>query len=130
MTLAALLLAAVAEAAAPPTRHWFVGTWVEQQQPGVRDLESCATWLPVTYRADGTYGQWELEGDWRLDGDRLTETPRSFNDTVEPEPDVIGVPIVSRIERVGPDELARTDPVNGQRFTMLRCPPVETSVAR
>ena len=51
-------------------------------------------------------------------------------EAVEPDEETLGRPIVSRIVRVGPDELRRIDPANGKTFTMLRCPTPETPVAR
>jgi hypothetical protein len=131
MILSALLLALAApqKRPTPPTSDWMVGVWVEQD-PGERDLGKCASWLPVSYQEDGSYSQWEVDGRWTLKGDQLTETPTAFTEAVEPDKETLGRPIVSRIVRVGPDELKRIDPGSGKAFTMLRCPKPETPVAR
>jgi hypothetical protein len=130
MILAALLLAIAPQPRTePPTSNWLVGVWVEQDE-GERDLNKCASWLPVSYQEDGKYSQWEVDGRWTLKGSELTEVPTAFTEAVEPDDETLGKPIVSRIVRVGPDELKRIDPANGKAFTMLRCPKPETPVAQ
>ena len=122
-----LLLAAVplvhgcATMARPrPTADWIVGVWLEQPT-GERDLLACNSGVPVVYRRDGTFGSWEWDGVWRLDRDRLIVTATVDNEMVPPEQVPIGKPSVSRVERLGDNEMAETHS-NGQRVTLLRCP--------
>ncbi len=111
-------------AAAPPDPVWLAGTWLQITEEGGRDLTACASGLPIAYAPDGTYALFEESGTWTLDGDRLTETASAAHeDVVAPEEVALGTPFVSRIERVGPDEMRKTDAA-GVTETLLRCPAV------
>ncbi len=109
-------------ATAPPDPAWLAGTWLHVVEAADRDLIACASGLPIVYAPDGTYALFEESGTWRLEGDRLTETATAAHeDMVAPEEVAIGVPFVSRVERVGPDEMRKTD-AGGRTETLLRCP--------
>jgi hypothetical protein len=117
----ALLPGCATPAARPaPTPQWLAGTWLEQD-PGERSLLACASGLPVAYNSDGTFGTWEWNGVWRLEGDRLIETATVDNEMIEPEEVPLGKPFVSRIVRVGDNEMRRIR-ADGKRAAFLRCP--------
>ena len=120
-----LLLGACAtlpqDAASGPTADWLAGTWLVIENDAERDLVACASGLPIAYRVGGTYSMWEEEGTWRLEGGRLTEIATQVNDGTDPAEVAIGRPFVSRIERVGPNEM-RKYPAASNAMTLLRCP--------
>jgi hypothetical protein len=105
---------------AVPTAAWLAGTWLMMDD----DLEhpiSCNSGLPIGYSRDGRYTLFEESGTWRLQGERLTETATEVHDGADPAEVALGRPIVSRIERMGPDSLRKTF-ADGSKATFLRCP--------
>jgi hypothetical protein len=123
----ALLLAACAttqpaarQTPAGPTAQWLVGTWLMIDDPSEHPV-ACASGLPIAYSRDGRYTLFEESGTWRLEGERLTETATEIHDGADPAEVALGRPIVSRIERTGPDALRKTF-ADGSKATFLRCP--------
>ena len=130
ISLLSLLLAAQPQAARPapakPSVEWLTGLWVEQKQPGMKDLDQCASWDALFYRADSTFAQGEREGFWVLRGNRVYELDQP------PEavgPDQLAERTSTLIVRAGPDRMRKALP--GGRFaTFIRCPKPETPVDR
>ena len=119
--LAALLMVAAQPRAAakvvPPDAEWLTGIWIEKD--ATRSLDRCASWDAVGFYADGSVSQFDWDGRWRLEGNRLIEEPR---EDAEPRR------LVSRVVRVGPNELKRIGP-DGKAVVILRCPKPETPSA-
>ena len=102
---------------APPSREWLVGTWL-LIGPDLEYPLACASGLPITYEADGTYHMFEEQGVWRLEGNRLYEGATQADDPVEAR---VGVTNVNRVARRGPDEMEKRFE-DGGRATLRRCP--------
>ncbi len=100
----------------------LVGTWLLIDKPSDRDMVACASGLPISYAADGTYALFEEGGVWRLEGDRLTETATEVSDAGDPNEVQIGRPFVSRLRWSGRDEFVKTT-AGGEKMIFRRCPP-------
>lgn len=121
LALAACTTTRPAMPAGPDLRPWLAGTWLLLEEDGDRSLVACNSGLPIAYAPDGTYSLFEESGRWSLSGDRLTETATEASDGTDPADVAIGRPFVSRIERVGPNEMRKTLH-DGTVMTLLRCP--------
>ena len=119
--LAALALAACATV--PPSgdaRARLVGTWL-LMEPDLHFPTSCASGLPISYAADGTFAMFEEYGNWRLEGDVLTETVTGVTEAGDPGEAEIGRPFVSRIAWRGRDRFQKRYR-EGNVETFRRCP--------
>lgn len=101
-----------------PLGQWLIGTWL-LIEPDLQFPLACASGLPITYEADGTYHMFGERGVWRLEGDRLHEGPTETDDADRSR---VGVRHVNRIDRRGPDEMEKRFQ-NGGAETFRRCPP-------
>ena len=117
---AALMVTGCATRRQPPTPDWFAGVWLAQPD-GERSLTACVGGVSVSYFADGRFSHWEWSGEWRLDGDLLIETATLDHEMIPPEEVPLGIPEISRIERIGRNEFRQTL-ASGDRVTYLRCP--------
>ena len=117
MILLLPLLLAVAE---PVKEQWLVGTWL-QMEGEVAFPDSCASGLPITYQADGTYELFEEDGRWRLRGDKLEEVATGLTDAADPAEVKLGVRFTSTIRKINRDRfIKRFD--NGLEIEFRRCP--------
>jgi hypothetical protein len=116
----ALLAACVTVPRQLPTREWMIGAWLAVEGKD-RDVFACNSGLPISYSADGRYTMWEESGDWSLQGDRLTEMATEAHEHVDPAEVAVGRRFVSRIDRIGDNEMRKTLATGG-RMTLLRCP--------
>jgi hypothetical protein len=125
---AALLLAACATTPPPAASQsqagaaadWLAGTWL-MIGDGVEHPGGCNSGLPIGYSRDGRYTLFEESGTWRLQGERLTETATEVHDGADPAEVALGRPVVSRVQRTGPDSFRKTF-TDGSKATFLRCP--------
>jgi hypothetical protein len=116
------IIALALAVASPPDPAWLSGSWLLIKEESDRDLAACASGLPIAYNADGTYTLFEESGTWRLTGDKLVEVATEVHEDVASAEEVaLGKEYVSRIERLGPDEMRKLF-ADGVTMTLLRCP--------
>jgi hypothetical protein len=119
--IAALALGACATT--PPAgdaRARLVGTWL-LMEPDLDFPTSCASGLPISYAADGSFAMFEETGVWRLDGDVLTETVTAVTEAGDPAEAQIGRPFVARIAWRGRNRFLKRY-AEGNVETFRRCP--------
>lgn len=114
--------------AAKPDPEWLTGLWVEQTNPPVRNLDGCASWSALFYRADSTFAHGEREGFWVLRDNRVYELDQS-PDRVPVDELLSSTKDSAQVVRLGPDRMRKV-PASGKSVTFLRCPKPETPVAR
>lgn len=119
LSLLTAVLANYQVASAAPSRSQLVGVWVLIESD-TSFPAACASGLPITYLATGTYNLFEETGTWKLEGSKLTETATELFEPSEEDEDTVGQPFVSTIEWQGRNALLKTF-ADGSTYVMRRC---------
>lgn len=112
IVMAALLLAAAPQPR--PTPGWLAGLWVPVTYSAREDEAACAGGDTHAWYPGGGFEDGGGAGRWHLAGSRLSET------ATEGDTPFVGTTRVSRVTRLGPNEMRLID-ADGDQTILARC---------